>query len=196
MLILASLYSGPLDAGERAIDGLRARIGEPIADAVGPHPFAGFQQAFDPLLTPGARNYWKSHNFSELSDAAIDKIVQYAGALPSADAEIFLAQLGGATNRVAPDATAYPHRDAEFVLNVHTRWEDAAADDTCVQWARDFYGAMAPFATGGVYVNFLSEGEEDRLAGAYGPNLERLARVKAEYDPANLFRVNQNVLPG
>jgi FAD/FMN-containing dehydrogenase len=196
VVILASLYNGPMDEGARAIDALRARIGQPIADAVGPHPFAGFQQAFDPLLTPGARNYWKSHNFSELSDGAIDKVVEYAARLPSAASEIFLAQLGGATNRVASDATAYPHRDTEFVLNVHTRWEDAGADATCIRWAREFYDATLPFATGGVYVNFLSEGEEDRLAGAYGPNLERLARVKAKYDPSNLFRVNQNIRPG
>jgi len=195
VVILACLYNGPMEDGQRAIDALRARIGEPIADAVGPHPFAGFQQAFDPLLTPGARNYWKSHNFAELSDGALDKIVEYAGKLPSAASEIFLAQLGGATNRVASDATAYPHRDTEFVLNVHTRWEEAGADETCIAWARDFYAATRPFATGGVYVNFMSEGEEDRLAGAYGPNLERLARVKARYDPGNLFRVNQNIAP-
>jgi len=196
VVILASLYNGPMEQGERALAALRARIGEPIADAVGPHPFAGFQQAFDALLTPGARNYWKSHNFSELSDGAIDRIVEYAGKLPSPASEIFLAQLGGATNRVASDATAYPHRDTEFVLNVHTRWDQASADDTCIRWARAFYDATLPFATGGVYVNFLSEGEEDRLAGAYGPNLARLARVKATYDPGNLFRVNQNIRPG
>jgi FAD/FMN-containing dehydrogenase len=195
VLILASLYNGPMDEGERAIDALRARVGEPIADAVGPHPFAGFQQAFDPLLTPGVRNYWKSHNFAKLSDCAIEKIVEYAAKLPSAASEIFIAQLGGATNRVASDATAYPHRDAEFVLNVHTRWEDATQDKACIRWAREFYDATLPFATGGVYVNFLSEGEEERLAGAYGPNLKRLATVKATYDPQNLFRVNQNIRP-
>lgn len=196
VVILPCLYSGPLEDGKRAIDELRARIGKPIGDAVGAHPFAGFQQAFDPLLTPGARNYWKSHNFAELSDGALTKIVEYAAKLPSSASEIFIAQLGGATNRVAPDATAYPHRDAEFVLNVHTRWEKAAEDKSCIQWARDFYVATQPFATGGVYVNFMSEGEEDRLAGAYGPNLQRLARVKSKYDPGNLFRVNQNIRPG
>jgi FAD/FMN-containing dehydrogenase len=196
VLILATLYNGPVDEGEKAIDALRAVVGEPIADAAAPHPFAGFQQAFDPLLTPGARNYWKSHNFAELTDEAIDVIVEHAGALPSGASEIFLAQMGGVTNRVAADATAYPHRDASFVLNVHTRWEEASEDDACIRWARGFYDATVPFATGGVYVNFLSEGEEDRLKGAYGPNLERLQRVKAAYDPGNLFRVNQNIRPG
>lgn len=193
VVILAALYNGPMDAGAKAMEPLRG-LGQPIADAFGPHPFAGFQQAFDPLLTPGARNYWKSHNFTELSDGLLDTLVEYAASLPSPQSEIFIAQVGGATNRVAADATAYPHRDVEFVMNVHTRWDDAAQDDTCIAWARRFYGATEPFATGGVYVNFISEGEE-RVAGAYGANYDRLTRVKAKYDPENFFRLNQNIAP-
>ena len=81
-------------------------------------PFVGFQAAFDPLLTPGARNYWKSHNFAALSDEAIDTILEFGHSLPSDQSEIFLAQMGGAQSRVAPDATAYWHRDAAFVMNV------------------------------------------------------------------------------
>jgi len=193
VLILPALYNGSLDEGEEALAPLR-ELGEPIADAFGPHPLAGFQQAFDPLLTPGMRNYWKSHNFTELSDGLIDQVVAYAVDLPSPHSEIFFGQLGGASNRIAPDATAYPHRDAEFVMNVHTRWEDPAQDDTCIAWARDFFEATKPFATGGVYVNFISEGE-DRVDGAYGANYERLAKIKAKYDPENFFRVNQNITP-
>ena len=180
--------------GEQALQPLRA-FGNPIADVIQPHPFVGFQQAFDPLLTPGMRNYWKSHNFTELSDDGVNTILSFVETLPSPHSEIFLAQMGGATNRVAPDATAYPHRDAAFVMNVHTRWEEATDDTRCTVWAREFYEATAPFATGGVYVNFLSEGEEERLAGAYGPNFDRLASVKATYDPENVFRFNQNIRP-
>ena len=193
VLILAALYNGPVDDGAKAMEPLR-ELGNPIADAFGLHPFTGFQQAFDPLLTPGVRNYWKSHNFTELSDGLVDKLVEYAANLPSPHSEIFIAQMGGATNRVAPDATAYPHRDIEFVMNVHTRWEDAGDDDKCVAWAREFYEATEPFATGGVYVNFISEGEE-RVASAYGANYDRLAKVKAKYDPENFFRLNQNIVP-
>ncbi len=194
VLILAALYNGPTSDGERAMAPLRA-FGKPLGDGIGPHPFAGFQQAFDPLLTPGARNYWKSHNFTELSDGLIDQLVHYAAKLPSPQSEIFIAQMGGATNRVASDATAYPHRDAEFVMNVHTRWEKPDQDETCIGWAREFYEATQPFATGGVYVNFLSEGEDERIEGAYGANHARLTQVKKEYDPDNLFRVNQNITP-
>ncbi len=126
-------------------------------------PDGRWQQAFDPLLTPGARNYWKSHNFTELNDAAVDQMIEYAGKLPSPHCEIFIASLGGATSRVAPDATAYPHREAQFVLNVHGRWEDAAQDAAGVAWARDFFDATAPYATGGVYVNFMPEDETSAM---------------------------------
>ncbi len=107
-----------------------------------------------------------------------------------------MARLGGAVNRVPSTATAYPHRDVSFVVNVHTRWGDAAQDEACLRWAREFFDRMAPHATGGVYVNFMPEDEGARIRqGAYGPNYDRLARVKAKYDPANLFRVNQNIGP-
>jgi len=193
VLVLAMMYTGDMAAGEKAFTDLRA-FGKPIADVVGPHPYTGWQTAFDPLLTPGARNYWKSHNFTALTNEALDTILEYAGKLPSPASEIFVGQLGGATNRVAPDATAYPHRDAQFVMNVHTRWEDPGDDDACVSWARTFFDATAPFATGGVYVNFVSE-DEDRVEAAYGSNYQRLAKLKKRYDPDNVFRVNQNVAP-
>ncbi len=193
VLVLAMMYTGDMAAGEKAFADLRS-FGKPIADVVGPHPFAGWQGAFDPLLTPGARNYWKSHNFTEMTDEALDTILDYAGKLPSAASEIFVAHLGGAINRVAADATAYPHRDAEFVMNVHTRWEDPKDDDTCISWARTFFEATAGFATGGVYVNFVSE-DEGRVQAAYGSNYERLAKLKKRFDPDNVFRVNQNVVP-
>jgi FAD/FMN-containing dehydrogenase len=193
VLVIAVLHASDMKEGERLLRPLR-EYGDPIADVVMPHPYAGFQQAFDPLLTPGARNYWKSHNFSELSDGAIETILEYVGRLPTPHCEIFVAQLGGAASRIAADATAYPHRDAAFVLNVHTRWEDAAQDEECVAWAREFADATTPLATGGVYVNFISEGEE-RVQAAYGANYDRLVELKNKYDPTNLFSLNQNIKP-
>ena len=116
--------------------------------------------------------------------------------LPSPECEIFVGHLGGAINRVPADATAYPHRNVNFVMNVHTRWREPADDAACIAWTRALHDAVAPFATGGVYVNFMPQDESARVrAGAYGPNYERLARIKARYDPANLFRMNQNVTP-
>jgi hypothetical protein len=107
--------------GEKALAPLR-KHGHPIADIIGPMPYTGFQAAFDPLLTPGMRNYWKSHDFVELSDGLIETLLALVPQLPSPHTEIFIAQLGGATKRIASDATAYRHREAEYVMNVHGRW--------------------------------------------------------------------------
>jgi FAD/FMN-containing dehydrogenase len=195
VVVLALCHSGDLATGEKAVAPFKA-IGKPIADVVGPAPFAGWQTAFDPLLTPGARNYWKSHDFVELSDGLFDVLLDAVKRLPSPHCEVFIGNLGGAINRVPADATAYPHRNVNFVMNVHTRWTEPSQDKECIAWARGLYDATAPFATGGVYVNFMPEDEAQRVrAGAYGPNYERLAKLKAKYDPKNLFRLNQNVPP-
>jgi len=193
--VFAICYVGDADRGRKALEPLEA-LGKPIATVIGPNPFAGWQTAFDPLLAPGARNYWKSHDFIELSDGFIQVATDNLGKLPSPECEIFIAHLGGAINKVPADATAYPHRNIQFVMNVHARWAEGRQDQECIAWARKLYEAAAPFATGGVYVNFMPEDEAQRVqAGAYGPNYDRLAKLKHKYDPKNLFRLNQNIKP-
>jgi FAD/FMN-containing dehydrogenase len=195
VVVLAFVYAGDPADGERELAPLRA-YGSPHGDHIGVMPFAAFQQAFDPLLTPGARNYWKSHNFAGIDDGLIDLLLESAGSLPSAQSEIFVAQVGGESARIPADSAAYPHRDAAFVMNVHTRWEDPADDARCVGWAREFFDATAGYSTGGVYVNFVSEAEDAaRVTAAYGANYEKLQQVKAKYDPGNVFRTNLNVRP-
>jgi len=194
ILVFAVCHVGDERDGNRALEPLRA-LGTPIADVVGMQPFTAWQGAFDPLLTPGAYNYWKSHNFEELHDGLLDVLVSQAAKLPTDECEIFIGQLGGAINRVAPDATAYPHRSANFAMNVHTRWRAPSDQRRSIDWARKLFADTAPYATGGVYVNFMPEDEIDRIASAYGSNYARLAALKAKYDPANLFRLNQNVAP-
>jgi hypothetical protein len=120
--------------------------------------------------------------------------VGFAGRLPTAECEIFIAHLGGAMGRVPSDATAYGGRKASFVMNVHTRWQERSEDKQCIAWAQEFYAATRPHAMGTTYVNFLSEDDEN-LAATYGPNYARLAEVKAKFDPNNVFRVNQNIQP-
>jgi hypothetical protein len=122
-------------------------------------------------------------------------ILEYGQKLPTAQCEILVAHLGGAVQRVRSDATAYAQRDAEFVLNLHTRWDDPAQDDECVSWARQLFDRFSDFASGGVYVNFMPEEERDRVAAAYGANYERLVELKNKYDPENFFRLNQNIAP-
>jgi FAD/FMN-containing dehydrogenase len=194
VVILALVYTGDAKAGEALIAPLR-KFGTPLGEHIGVQPYAAWQQAFDPLLTPGARNYWKSHNFTELADGLLDTAIDYASRLPSPECEIFFGAIGGATTRAAPDATAYAHRDARYVMNVHGRWREPADDARGIAWARDYFKASAPFASGGVYVNFLTAEEGDRVRAAYGPSFDRLAKIKRTYDPDNLFRTNWNVKP-
>jgi FAD/FMN-containing dehydrogenase len=194
VVVLAAMYAGDMAEGEAALAPLRA-IGNPIADVIGPHPFAGWQQAFDPLLEPGARNYWKTHDFTEMSDEVIDAALEFVPTLPDPQSEVFFAQLGGAQGRVADDATAYQGRSAGFLMNVHGRWSDPEADERCIAWCRDLYERMTPLATGEAYVNFMTEDEGERVETAYGSSYARLVDVKNTYDPTNLFRMNQNVAP-
>ncbi|MEN8374297.1 MAG: FAD-binding oxidoreductase [Gemmatimonadota bacterium] len=194
VVVVPAFHGGDMAEGERALQPLRD-FGSPIADVIGPTPYVDWQQAFDPLLTPGARNYWKSHDFLELSDGFLDAFVSAAGRLPTPECELFLAQVGGEMGRIAPDATAYPNRDVNYIMNVHARWQDPAVDDECVRWARELFDATAPHATGSAYVNFMPEDETDAVQRAYGDHFARLAALKARYDPDNLLRMNQNIAP-
>lgn len=194
VVVFCLCHIGDPEEGRKAIEPLR-KLGTVLGEFIGVQPYAAWQKTFDPLLAPGARNYWKSHNFIDLDEGAIDVVVKYVRSLPSPHCEIFFGLIGGATTRPSPDATAYSHRNTIYVCNVHGRWETAAEDKRCVEWARGFFREAAPFATGGVYVNFLTDDEADRVKAAYGPGYDRLAAVKQKFDPQNLFRMNQNILP-
>ena len=195
VVIVAFCWIGDLSKGEKMTKPLHG-FGTPYGVHAGPMPFAGWQTAFDPLLTPGARNYWKSHDFKGLNGDVERILCDAIAKLPSDECEAFVGNLGAAVNRVAAANTAYPHRDVEFIINLHTRWREASDDQKCIGWARGLFDALAPHATGGVYVNFMPEDETQRVAaGAYGPNYARLAALKAKYDPTNLFSLNQNIAP-
>jgi FAD/FMN-containing dehydrogenase len=194
IVAFAVCYSGAVEDGPRAIEPLR-HFGTPYGEHLGPMPYTAWQKAFDPLLAPGARNYWKSHNLAELQDGLLDAVVDAIENLPSQQCEIFFGQIGAQTKRVPAEATAYSSRAANYVMNVHGRWDDASDDAACIAWARAFFDASAPFAQGSVYVNFLTQDEPERIAAAYGPNFDRLVDVKTRYDPHNLFRLNQNIKP-
>lgn len=194
VVVLPIFYAGNVAEGQKWLERLRA-FGNPHGEHIGPQPYTEWQKAFDPLLAPGARNYWKSHNFTVLSDGALNSIIEYAGKLPSPQCEIFVGHIAGAANRVAPNAMAYAHRDAQFVMNVHGRWDTAAQDTSCIEWARAFFKASAPYASAGAYVNFMTEEESSRVAAAYGSNYDRLVQLKKRYDPENVFHFNQNIKP-
>jgi FAD/FMN-containing dehydrogenase len=194
MIALALCYTGDPAEGAKLIEPLRG-FGTLAGEHVGVQTYSAWQQAFDPLLTAGARNYWKSHNFAVLGEGAIASIVEFAGRLPSPQCEIFIATIGGQTARVAPEAMAYSNRDTNYVMNVHGRWDTAAEDERGVAWAREFFAKAQPYASGGAYINFLTQEEGERVASAYGATYRRLVEIKRKYDPGNLFRMNQNIRP-
>ena len=194
VVVLPIFYCGAVAEAEKLIAPLRG-FGTALGEHIGAQPYSQWQKAFDPLMTLGARNYWKSHNFTELADGALNSIVEFAGKLPSPQCEIFIGLAGGAPNRIAADSMAYAHRDARFVLNVHGRWDEAADDQKCIGWAREFFKASALYASAGAYVNFMTADEGERVAAAYGSNYERLREIKRRHDPENVFRFNQNIKP-
>ena len=194
IVALALCYAGDLVEGEKLIEPLRG-FGTAHGEHIGVQPYTAWQQVFDPLLTKGARNYWKSHNFVRISEGAIDAIIEYASRLPSSECEIFVGTVGGQTTRIAPEAMAYSSRDANYVMNVHGRWESAAEDERGIAWAREFSAKTQPFASGGAYINFLTQEETARIAFAYGATYNRLVELKKKYDPTNFFSMNQNIKP-
>jgi FAD/FMN-containing dehydrogenase len=194
VVVLPIFYAGDITQGKKLIEPLRS-FGDPYGEHIGTQPYTEWQKVFDPLLTPGARNYWKSHNFTDLSDNAFNSMIEFAGKLPSPQCEIFIGLIAGAANHVPSDAMAYAHRDAKFVLNVHGRWDDPTEDERCIDWARTFFKATAPYSSAGAYVNFMTEDESDRVTAAYGANYARLVQIKKQYDPENVFHLNQNIMP-
>lgn len=188
-------YAGTVEDGAEAVRPLK-EFGSPLVDLIVPRPFAAFQTILDSASPSGRRYYWKSEYFSELPEDACQYLIDYAANLSSPLTAVLLFQLGGAISRVDEHETAAGNRQAAYVLNIQTAWEDPEQTGTHIEWTRAFWRALQPYASGGVYVNFLSEGEgERRIQAAYGANYERLVQLKHKYDPANLFRMNQNIEP-
>jgi hypothetical protein len=194
IVIIVGVYAGSPDDGMDLAAPLRT-LGTPIADLLGPMPYATIQSLLDPLWTAGARNFFKSGYLADIPDEAVETLTRFQLTAPSQSNEIHLERFGGAVARVADDATAFGSRSAPWVVNVVARWIDASSDDAEITWARDLYAALEPFLASGTYLNFLSAGD-DRVREAYGPEkYERLARLKEIWDPTNLFRLNQNIQP-
>ena len=194
VVITPFLYLGDPNKGEEVIKPLRDFEGK-LGEAVGMNPFVEWQTGFDELNAHGARNYWKSHHLTGLTDAFIDTVMEAAQNFPSPHCDFFIAHWEGAPSRIDENATAYAYRKEPFAINIHTRWTDAGDDEKCRSWARNIYEKILPFAKG-VYVNFLSEEEEARVKDAYSEEgWRKLVQIKTKYDPDNLFRMNQNIKP-
>jgi FAD binding domain/Berberine and berberine like len=190
---ISACYAGPLDEGEQAVKPLRD-YGAPVEDRIGPIPYLQLQSAGDGIFPRGRRYYWKAQFLREISDQAIDTLLAAYATAPSGSL-VVLQQVGGAIARVPITETPYVNRDALYDCFPISIWDDPADDEGRIRWARDLWGAMRPFSTGGVYANNLGDEGTDRVHAAYGENYPRLVALKNKYDAANFFRLNQNVRP-
>jgi FAD/FMN-containing dehydrogenase len=191
---IVGCWCGDLDAGAEAIAPLRA-LG-PAADVFGPMPYVALQSMLDEGAEKGMRNYFRGGFLDELDDHVIEVVLAHGAAMPSPMSQIHLHQMGGAVGRVSPDATAFSGRHAGYTYNVISTWLDPNDDALHIAANRAASGELAPLSAAGSYVNFAGEADADRVRSLYGDDLyDRLARLKHEYDSANVFSRNQNVRP-
>ncbi|MGF1470206.1 MAG: FAD-binding oxidoreductase [Rubrobacteraceae bacterium] len=193
---IAAMYAGEVEEGERVLEPLR-EFSEPIVDFSGPMPYTEVQQVLDEDYPDGGRYYWKSVNVEEIGEEAMDRLIAHAEAAPSDHSTIDIWYQGGAMGRIGADETAFGDRSAPYLLGIEANWEEPEDDAANVAWAREVVDDMRRFSDGGTYLNFpgfIEEGQ-DMMRDAYGENYERLVALKDEYDPENLFRMNQNIKP-
>jgi len=197
-LVIGGVYAGAPEEGMKLMQPLR-ELGKPLADISQPLPFQAVQTAFDGLFPMGKyQSYWKAQNLLTLPDEAIAVIAGRAGTRPSPITLVVTFQMGGAINRVGPTDTAYTERKAPWMSSIDGNWEDPAQNEANVSWVRESFRQIAPWSTGTTYTNFTGQADEAAAASAdtaYGANMARLRRIKAQYDPQNLFRVNANIKP-
>jgi FAD/FMN-containing dehydrogenase len=187
-------YAGPMEKAEEVTRPLR-EFGPPLLDGVGPMPFPALQGAFDPLLPPGLQNYWKADFFDDLNDESIEGHLKYGPQIPTVNSAVHLYPVSGAAGRVGKNDSAWSYREARYSLVIAAVYPDPADTEKNVQWVRDYWEALHPHSAGGAYVNFMMDEGSERIAASYRDNYQRLVEVKKKYDPANLFRMNQNISP-
>jgi FAD/FMN-containing dehydrogenase len=197
-LVIAGVYAGDPNEGMKVMQPLR-ELGTPLADISQPMPFMAVQTAFDGFFPMGKlQSYWKAQHLPALSDDAIAVIAERANQRPSPLTLVVTFQMGGAINRVGPTETAYAERSAPWMSSVDGNWENPADNATNIAWVRESFRRIAPYSNGMTYTSFTGQADETAstlTANAYGANLDRLRRIKAQYDPDNFFRLNPNVEP-
>jgi FAD/FMN-containing dehydrogenase len=195
MMAFVACWAGPLDEGEAALAPIRDAA-PVVAEHVGPMPYPALNSAFDALYPPAQlQHYWKANFVTELTDAAIEAHLEHGPKVPVVNSTVHIYSINGACHRVAPDATAFAYRDATFATVIAGMWPDAADNADNIKWVRDYYDATAPLSEEGGYINFMAEDDQERIRANYKGNYDRLVEVKREYDPDNLFHLNQNIKP-
>jgi hypothetical protein len=187
-------YCGPTDEGEQVLHPLRT-FQSPVDDSIQPMPYAALQSARDEGFPSGRLHYWKSGWLRDLSDGAIETLMQFIPQMPSSASGVSLQQMHGVASRIAPSATAFPHRAEQYDFLILSQWPDATDSDRNIEWTRALFQAMQPHLEESVYVNNLGDEGPGRVKAAYAQNYPRLAALKRTLDPDNLFRANQNIDP-
>jgi FAD/FMN-containing dehydrogenase len=191
---LVSCFTGSAEEGEKILQGFRD-VAAPVAEHVGTMPYAALNGAFDALVPRGLQHYWKAEFAGELTTEAIQLHMEHGPRVPTVNSTVHFYPINGAVHDVAPDATAFGHRDASFAIVIAGMWPDPAENEANTKWVKDYDAAIAPHSMGGMYVNFASADDQSKVAANYGANYERLREVKRRYDPSNLFHLNQNIQP-
>jgi len=197
LVAFAMSHCGSVAEGEAAARPIK-EFGEPVMDALGPITYSQLNMLLDDGFPKGARNYWKSHFLTELTDEAIDTLVDQFETCPSPMTQVFLEHFHGAATRINPTETAFALRSTGYNLAFVSQWMDSGDDQTNTDWTRAAYAAMAPYVGSNRYVNYMDHDDsgDSVLSAVYGPNVDRLKAVKAKYDPENVFHLNLNIPPG
>jgi FAD/FMN-containing dehydrogenase len=191
---LVSCWTGDHDNGAKVLQGFRD-VGPVMAEHVGAIPYTALNSLFDPLLPRGLQHYWKAVFAGDLTDDVIAAHAEHGQRMPAVNCAVHLYPVNGAAHDVAPDATAWGHRDAKYATVIAGMWPDRADNDKNIRWVKDYYAALAPHSQPGGYVNFASADDQAKVRDNFGAGYDRLAQLKHRYDPTNLFHLNQNITP-
>ena len=192
--LMVACWAGDLSQGEKMLKPFHD-VAPVVAEMVGPMPYPALNSAFDDLYPSGLRHYWKANFVRELTDDAIAAHVEHGSQVPEMTSTMHIYPINGACHRVGPESTAFAYRDANFATVIAGMWPDAENDERNIAWVRDYYEATAPHSEQGGYINFMAEDDQGRIRDNYRGNYDRLAAIKRTYDPGNLFRHNQNIVP-
>jgi FAD/FMN-containing dehydrogenase len=191
---IVACWAGPMEQGERALEPIR-QVAPVAAELIAPMPYPALNSAFDALVPPRLQQYWKANFVTELTDQIIEAHLGHGPRVPAVSSTMHIYPINGACQRVAPDATAFAYREANFATVIAGMWPDPADNAANTAWVRSYYEATAPYSEEGGSINFMGDDDQDRIRANYRGNYERLVEVKREYDPGNLFHLNQNINP-
>ncbi|HUK51014.1 MAG TPA: FAD-binding oxidoreductase [Terriglobales bacterium] len=186
-------WAGPADQAAKAFAPFRSAA-HVVAEFISPMPYPAMNSLFDGLVPPGLQHYWKAVFVRDLTDGAIDAHMKFGPKVPVVNSTMHIYPINGAVHDVAADATAFGHREAKYATVIAGMWPDPKQNDANVHWVKDYYAALAPYSEKGGYINFAADDDADRVGANFGSNFDQLRKLKAKYDPTNMFRINQNIM--